>query len=134
MFMMFLFFYVLDLLVLLDSSRIFFSIDSLDDFLDGDVFGLELDIFLDLLFLVQGGLFGSGVFSELFQLIFVFFGGILLLLFVVGGFIFVFSLLFFVFFGLVMDFFKKLVVFVLDVFDFLGFMLDFLDLLLYLEI
>uniref|UniRef100_A0A2R9AXV9 Zinc finger CCCH-type containing 7B n=1 Tax=Pan paniscus TaxID=9597 RepID=A0A2R9AXV9_PANPA len=125
--------HVLDLLAPLDSSRTLPSTDSLDDFSDGDVFGPELDTLLDSLSLVQGGLSGSGVPSELPQLIPVFPGGTPLLPPVVGGSIPVSSPLPPASFGLVMDPSKKLAASVLDALDPPGPTLDPLDLLPYSE-
>ncbi|XP_073859773.1 zinc finger CCCH domain-containing protein 7B isoform X7 [Macaca fascicularis] len=125
--------HVLDLLAPLDSSRTLPSTDSLDDFSDGDVFGPELDTLLDSLSLVQGGLSGSGVPSELPQLIPVFPGGTPLLPPVVGGSIPVSSPLPPASFGLVMDPSKKLAASVLDALDSPGPTLDPLDLLPYSE-
>ncbi|XP_045866980.1 zinc finger CCCH domain-containing protein 7B isoform X1 [Meles meles] len=124
--------HVLDLLAPLDSSsRALPGTESLDDFSDGDVFGPELDTLLDSLSLVQGGLPGSGVPSELPQLIPVFPGGTPLLPPVVGGSIPVSSPLPPASFGLVMDPSKKLAASVLDALDPPGSALDSLDLLPY---
>ncbi|KAK2493047.1 hypothetical protein MC885_020025 [Smutsia gigantea] len=131
--MMPLFPHVLDLLAPLDSSRVVPSTESLDDFSDGDVFGPELDTLLDSLSLVQGGLPGSGVPSELPQLIPVFPGGTPLLPPVVGGSIPVSSPLPPASFGLVMDPSKKLAASVLDALDPPSSALDSLDLLPYAE-
>nr|KAF6498637.1 zinc finger CCCH-type containing 7B [Rousettus aegyptiacus] len=126
--------HVLDLLAPLDSSsRALPSTEGLDDFSDGDVFGPELDSILDSLSLVQGGLPGSGVPSELPQLIPVFPGGTPLLPPVVGGSIPVSSPLPPASFGLVMDPSKKLAASVLDALDPPGSALDSLDLLPYSE-
>ncbi|XP_012590569.1 PREDICTED: zinc finger CCCH domain-containing protein 7B [Condylura cristata] len=126
--------HVLDLLAPLDSSsRALPGTESLDDFSDGDVFGPELDTLLDSLSLVQGGLPGSGVPSELPQLIPVFPGGAPLLPPVVGGSIPVSSPLPPASFGLVMDPSKKLTASVLDALDPPGSALDALDLLPYSE-
>ncbi|XP_014648732.1 PREDICTED: zinc finger CCCH domain-containing protein 7B isoform X1 [Ceratotherium simum simum] len=126
--------HVLDLLAPLDSSsRALPSTESLDDFSDGDVFGPELDTLLDSLSLVQGGLPGSSVPSELPQLIPVFPGGTPLLPPVVGGSIPVSSPLPPASFGLVMDPSKKLAASVLDALDPPGSALDSLDLLPYSE-
>ncbi|XP_008071460.1 zinc finger CCCH domain-containing protein 7B isoform X1 [Carlito syrichta] len=126
--------HVLDLLAPLDSSsRVLPSTESLDDFSDGDVFGPELDTLLDSLSLVQGGLPGSGMPSELPQLIPVFPGGTPLLPPVVGGSIPVSSPLPPASFGLVMDPSKKLAASVLDALDPPGPTLDPLDLLPYSE-
>ncbi|XP_029425048.1 zinc finger CCCH domain-containing protein 7B isoform X2 [Nannospalax galili] len=126
--------HVLDLLAPLDgSSRTLPSTECLDDFSDGDVFGPELDTLLDSLSLVQGGLPGSGVPSELPQLIPVFPGGTPLLPPVVGGSIPVSSPLPPASFGLVMDPSKKLAASVLDALDSPGPTLDPLDLLPYSE-
>ncbi|XP_006917446.2 zinc finger CCCH domain-containing protein 7B isoform X2 [Pteropus alecto] len=126
--------HVLDLLAPLDSSsRALPSTEGLDDFSDGDVFGPELDSLLDSLSLVQGGLPGSGVPSELPQLIPVFPGGTPLLPPVVGGSIPVSSPLPPASFGLVMDPSKKLAASVLDALDPPGSALDSLDLLPYSE-
>nr|XP_031527646.1 zinc finger CCCH domain-containing protein 7B isoform X4 [Vicugna pacos] len=126
--------HVLDLLAPLDSSsRALPGTDSLDDFSDGDVFGPELDTLLDSLSLMQGGLPGSGVPSELPQLIPVFPGGTPLLPPVVGGSIPVSSPLPPASFGLVMDPSKKLAASVLDALDPPGSALDSLDLLPYSE-
>uniref|UniRef100_A0A0P6JW63 Zinc finger CCCH domain-containing protein 7B n=1 Tax=Heterocephalus glaber TaxID=10181 RepID=A0A0P6JW63_HETGA len=126
--------HVLDLLAPLDtSSRAAPSTESMDDFSDGDVFGPELDTLLDSLSLVQGGLPGGGVPSELPQLIPVFPGGTPLLPPVVGGSIPVSSPLPPASFGLVMDPSKKLAASVLDALDPPGPMLDPLDLLPYSE-
>ncbi|XP_048210714.1 zinc finger CCCH domain-containing protein 7B isoform X2 [Perognathus longimembris pacificus] len=124
--------HVLDLLAPLDSSgRAISSTEGLDDFSDGDVFGPELDTLLDSLSLVQGGLPGSGVPSELPQLIPVFPGGTPLLPPVVGGSIPVSSPLPPASFGLVIDPSKKLAASVLDSLDAPGPALDPLDLLPY---
>ncbi|XP_060045016.1 zinc finger CCCH domain-containing protein 7B isoform X3 [Erinaceus europaeus] len=126
--------HVLDLLAPLDSSsRPLPGTDSLDDFSDADVFGPELDTLLDSLSLVQGGLPGSGVPSELPQLIPVFPGGTPLLPPVVGGSIPVSSPLPPASFGLVMDPSKKLAASVLDALDPPGSTRDSLDLLPYSE-
>nr|XP_008526279.1 PREDICTED: zinc finger CCCH domain-containing protein 7B isoform X2 [Equus przewalskii]XP_023487007.1 zinc finger CCCH domain-containing protein 7B isoform X2 [Equus caballus] len=126
--------HVLDLLAPLDSSsRALPGTESLDDFSDGDVLGPELDTLLDSLSLVQGGLPGSGVPSELPQLIPVFPGGTPLLPPVVGGSIPVSSPLPPASFGLVMDPSKKLAASVLDALDPPGSALDSLDLLPYSE-
>nr|XP_058937030.1 zinc finger CCCH domain-containing protein 7B isoform X2 [Kogia breviceps] len=126
--------HVLDLLAPLDSSSgALPGPESLDDFSDGDVFGPELDTLLDSLSLVQGGLPGSGVPSELPQLIPVFPGGTPLLPPVVGGSIPVSSPLPPASFGLVMDPSKKLAASVLDALDPPGSALDSLDLLPYSE-
>eukprot|EP00070_Physeter_catodon_P032234 XP_028339128.1 zinc finger CCCH domain-containing protein 7B isoform X2 [Physeter catodon] len=126
--------HVLDLLAPLDSSSgALPGTESLDDFSDGDVFGPELDTLLDSLSLVQGGLPGSGVPSELPQLIPVFPGGTPLLPPVVGGSIPVSSPLPPASFGLVMDPSKKLAASVLDALDPPGSALDSLDLLPYSE-
>ncbi|EPY88539.1 zinc finger CCCH-type containing 7B [Camelus ferus] len=139
--------HVLDLLAPLDSSsRALPGTDSLDDFSDGDVFGPELDTLLDSLVGAQaqrgqlasglqclGGLPGSGVPSELPQLIPVFPGGTPLLPPVVGGSIPVSSPLPPASFGLVMDPSKKLAASVLDALDPPGSALDSLDLLPYSE-
>lgn len=126
--------HVLDLLAPLDSSsRALPSTEGLDDFSDGDVFGPELDTLLDSLSLVQGGLPGSSVPSELPQLIPVFPGGTPLLPPVVGGSIPVSSPLPPASFGLVMDPSKKLAASVLDALDPPGSALDSLDLLPYSE-
>lgn len=126
--------HVLDLLAPLDSSsRPLPGTDSLDDFSDADVFGPELDTLLDSLSLVQGGLPGSGVPSELPQLIPVFPGGTPLLPPVVGGSIPVSSPLPPASFGLVMDPSKKLAASVLDALDPPGSARDSLDLLPYSE-
>lgn len=126
--------HVLDLLAPLDSSiRALPGTESLDDFSDGDVFGPELDTLLDSLSLVQGGLPGGGVPSELPQLIPVFPGGTPLLPPVVGGSIPVSSPLPPASFGLVMDPSKKLAASVLDALDPPGPTLDPLDLLPYSE-
>ncbi|XP_010632770.1 zinc finger CCCH domain-containing protein 7B, partial [Fukomys damarensis] len=132
--MMPLFPHVLDLLAPLDtSSRAAPSMETMDDFSDGDVFGPELDTLLDSLSLVQGGLPGGGVPSELPQLIPVFPGGTPLLPPVVGGSIPVSSPLPPASFGLVMDPSKKLAASVLDALDPPGPTLDPLDLLPYSE-
>ncbi|XP_064139527.1 zinc finger CCCH domain-containing protein 7B isoform X7 [Loxodonta africana] len=126
--------HVLDLLAPLDSgSRVFPSTESLDDFSDGDVFGPELDTLLDSLSLVQSGLPGSGLPSELPQLIPVFPGGTPLLPPVVGGSVPVSSPLPPASFGLVMDSSKKLAASMLDALDPPGSTLDSLDLLPYSE-
>ncbi|XP_036154085.1 zinc finger CCCH domain-containing protein 7B isoform X4 [Myotis myotis] len=126
--------HVLDLLAPLDSSsRALPSTEGLDDFSDGDVFGPELDTLLDSLSLVQSGLPGSGVPSELPQLIPVFPGGTPLLPPVVGGSIPVSSPLPPASFGLVMDPSKKLAASVLDALEPPGSALDSLDLLPYSE-
>ncbi|XP_008572317.1 PREDICTED: zinc finger CCCH domain-containing protein 7B isoform X1 [Galeopterus variegatus] len=126
--------HVLDLLAPLDSSsRVLPGTESLDDFSDGDVFGPELDTLLDSLSLVQGGLPGSGMPSELPQLIPVFPGGTPLLPPVVGGSIPVSSPLPPASFGLVMDPSKKLAASVLEALDPPGPTLDPLDLLPYSE-
>lgn len=126
--------HVLDLLAPLDgSSRPLPSTEGLDDFSDGDVFGPELDTLLDSLSLVQGGLPGSGMPSELPQLIPVFPGGTPLLPPVVGGSIPVSSPLPPASFGLVMDPSRKLAASVLDALDSPGPTLDPLDLLPYSE-
>lgn len=126
--------HVLDLLAPLDtSSRAAPSMETMDDFSDGDVFGPELDTLLDSLSLVQGGLPGGGVPSELPQLIPVFPGGTPLLPPVVGGSIPVSSPLPPASFGLVMDPSKKLAASVLDALDPPGPTLDPLDLLPYSE-
>ncbi|GAB1299629.1 Zinc finger CCCH type-containing 7B [Apodemus speciosus] len=126
--------HVLDLLAPLDgSSRALPSTEVLDDFSDGDVFGPELDTLLDSLSLVQGGLPGSGMPSELPQLIPVFPGGTPLLPPVVGGSIPVSSPLPPASFGLVMDPSRKLAASVLDALDSPGPTLDPLDLLPYSE-
>ncbi|XP_076412512.1 zinc finger CCCH domain-containing protein 7B isoform X1 [Peromyscus maniculatus bairdii] len=126
--------HVLDLLAPLDgSSRTLPSTEGLDDFSDADVFGPELDTLLDSLSLVQGGLPGSGVPSELPQLIPVFPGGTPLLPPVVGGSIPVSSPLPPASFGLVMDPSRKLAASVLDALDPPGPTLDPLDLLPYSE-
>ncbi|MEJ1271468.1 hypothetical protein NN561_002309 [Cricetulus griseus] len=126
--------HVLDLLAPLDgSSRTLPITEGLDDFSDGDVFGPELDTLLDSLSLVQGGLSGSGVPSELPQLIPVFPGGTPLLPPVVGGSIPVSSPLPPASFGLVMDPSRKLAASVLDALDSPGPTLDPLDLLPYSE-
>nr|KAF6371228.1 zinc finger CCCH-type containing 7B [Myotis myotis] len=117
--------HVLDLLAPLDSSsRALPSTEGLDDFSDGDVFGPELDTLLDSLSLVQSGLPGSGVPSELPQLIPVFPGGTPLLPPVVGGSIPVSSPLPPASFGLVMDPSKKLAASVLDALEPPGSALD----------
>ncbi|XP_043296209.1 zinc finger CCCH domain-containing protein 7B isoform X2 [Cervus elaphus] len=132
--MMPLFPHVLDLLAPLDSSsRALPGTESLDDFSDGDVFGPELDTLLDSLSLVQGGLPGGGVPSELPQLIPVFPGGTPLLPPVVGGSIPVSSPLPPASFGLVVDPSKKLAASVLDALEPPGSGLDSLDLLPYSE-
>lgn len=126
--------HVLDLLAPLDgSSRTLPGTEGLDDFSDGDVFGPELDTLLDSLSLVQGGLPGSGMPSELPQLIPVFPGGTPLLPPVVGGSIPVSSPLPPASFGLVMDPSRKLAASVLDALDSPGPTLDPLDLLPYSE-
>ncbi|XP_014444177.1 zinc finger CCCH domain-containing protein 7B isoform X1 [Tupaia chinensis] len=126
--------HVLDLLAPLDSSsRALPGTGGLDDFSDGDVFGPELDTLLDSLSLVQGALPGSGVPSELPQLIPVFPGGTPLLPPVVGGSVPVSSPLPPASFGLVMDPSKKLAASVLDALDPPGPTLDPLDLLPYSE-
>ncbi|XP_013008482.1 zinc finger CCCH domain-containing protein 7B isoform X1 [Cavia porcellus] len=126
--------HVLDLLAPLDSSsRTAPSTENLDDFSDGDVFGPELDTLLDSLSLVQGGLPGGSMPSELPQLIPVFPGGTPLLPPVVGGSIPVSSPLPPASFGLVMDPSKKLAASVLDALDPPGPTLDPLDLLPYSE-
>ncbi|KAM9229563.1 zinc finger CCCH domain-containing protein 7B isoform 1-T1 [Dugong dugon] len=126
--------HVLDLLAPLDSgSRALPSTESLDDFSDGDIFGPELDTLLDSLSLVQSGLPGSGLPSELPQLIPVFPGGTPLLPPVVGGSVPVSSPLPPASFGLVMDSSKKLAASMLDALDPPGSALDSLDLLPYSE-
>ncbi|KAM6216490.1 zinc finger CCCH domain-containing protein 7B [Rhynchocyon petersi] len=126
--------HVLDLLAPLESSsRAPPSTESLDDFSDGDVFGPELDTLLDSLSLVQGGLPGSGLPSELPQLIPVFPGGTPLLPPVVGSSVPVSSPLPPASFGLVMDSSKKLAASMLDALDPPGSALDSLDLLPYSE-
>ncbi|XP_055250531.1 zinc finger CCCH domain-containing protein 7B isoform X3 [Moschus berezovskii] len=126
--------HVLDLLAPLDSSsRALPGTESLDDFSDGDVFGPELDTLLDSLSLVQGGLPGGGVPSELPQLIPVFPGGTPLLPPVVGGSIPVSSPLPPASFGLVVDPSKKLAASMLDALEPPGSGLDSLDLLPYSE-
>ncbi|XP_007939968.1 zinc finger CCCH domain-containing protein 7B [Orycteropus afer afer] len=125
--------HVLDLLAPLDGGRVLPSTESLDDFSDGDVFGPELDTLLDSLSLVQGGLPGGGLPSELPQLIPVFPGGTPLLPPVVGGSVPVSSPLPPASFGLVMDSSKKLAASMLDALDAPGSALDSLDLLPYSE-
>ncbi|XP_051016001.1 zinc finger CCCH domain-containing protein 7B [Acomys russatus] len=126
--------HVLDLLAPLDgSSSTLPGTEGLDDFSDGDVFGPELDTLLDSLSLVQGGLPGSGMPSELPQLIPVFPGGTPLLPPVVGGSVPVSSPLPPASFGLVMDPCRKLPASVLDALDSPGPTLDPLDLLPYSE-
>ncbi|XP_004700743.1 zinc finger CCCH domain-containing protein 7B [Echinops telfairi] len=115
------------------SSRALPSTESLDDFSDSDVLGPELDTLLDSLSLVQGGLPGSGLPTELPRLIPVFPGGTPLLPPVVGGSIPVSSPLPPASFGLVMDSSKKLAASVLDTLDPPGSALDSLDLLQYSE-